>query len=145
MARLKLIQKRAKFTLNIPHKILINNTFIGIMKVNEIYVEMPAGKFNITIQSMFPFISAEKEVCVEEGVDNILAFWDREKWWDRLLVIDIVMWVVQLFLTLPPKIDLAYNIFTYGIFILWIGYEWIIRKKYFRMEFYKKPFQNTEN
>lgn len=138
MARLKLIQKRAKFSLNIPHKILINNVFVGIMKTSEIQIEMPPGHFKITIQSMFPFISAEKEIDVEEGVDNVLEFWDREKWWDRLLVIDIVMWVLQLFLTLPPKIDLAYKIFTYGIFILWLIYEWCIRKNYFRMEFYKK-------
>lgn len=144
MARLKLIQKRAKFSLNIPHKILINNVFIGIMKTREINIEMPPGHFKITIQSMFPFISAEKEIQVEEGVDNILSFWDREKWWDLLLVIDIIMWVLQLFLTLPQEIDRAYNIFTYGIFILWLIYEWVIRKKYFRMEFYKKPWQSAE-
>ena len=35
----------------------------------------------------------------------------------------------------------VYEIFTNGYFVAWIVYEWVIRKKYFRMEVYSKPAQ----
>lgn len=138
MAQLKIIAKRNKFSINIPHKILINNIFIGIMNTKEINIEMPPGSYDVKVQSMVPLISSHRQLVVHEGVDNILTFEDREKWWDILFVIDIVLWCADFFFTLPAPWDLAYDIFTNGYFVLWLIYEWIIRKKYFRMEFVQK-------
>ena len=138
MAHLKIIAKHSKFSINIPHKILINNVFIGIMNTKEINIEIPPNSYDIKVQSMVPLISAHRQIVVQEGVDNILTFEDREKWWDILFVIDIVLWCADFFFTLPAPWDLAYDIFTNGYFVLWLIYEWIIRKKYFQMKFEQK-------
>lgn len=44
-------EKRSKFSMKIPHKILINNKFIGIIQSNAVNIEMPRGRFTVTIQS----------------------------------------------------------------------------------------------
>ena len=62
MARLTLVQKRGKFALSLPHKILIDGHLLGVMKDREVSVEMPAGAYDITVQSMVPMISATQHV-----------------------------------------------------------------------------------
>lgn len=134
MAILRIRQKRGKFSINIPHKILINNIFVGVMNTKEIAIEMPEGAFRLTIQSMVPLLSASTIVNVQKGITTLVEFHDREKWWDWLFVIDIFLWCADFFFHLPAPWDLIYDIFTNGYFVLWLVYEWIIRKKYFRLE-----------
>lgn len=122
--------------MSIPHKILINNQMIGIMKTPEVTINLPAGMYLITIQSIVPLLSASSPIMVNEDVLNVLAFHDREKIWDSLFVIDIILWCADFFFTLPHPWGLVYKIFTNGYFVLWLIYEWIIRKKYFRIETY---------
>ena len=119
----------------IPHKILINNSLVGIMSTPEINITLPKGEYQITIQSMIPFFSASQWINVQSGVRNVLTFHDREKWWDMLLYLDLILWVAEIFFTLPSPWDTVYSIFTNGYFAIWILYEFIIRKKYFRLEF----------
>ena len=85
------------------------------------------------IQSMIPFIYAEKEIGVKRGA-NTVTFSDREKFWDILFTIDLVLVIVKLFITLPDNLDLIYKIVTNGYFAIWLIYEWVIRKRYFRIE-----------
>ena len=135
MARLKIVQKKSKLMPLLPHKLLINGRMVGLMQQAEVAVEMPAGEYRITIQSMIPILSATRTVVVDEGLENVLTFTDREKWWDALFVIDIVMSIAKFFFDLPAPWDLVYKIFTNGYFVLWLVYEWVIRKRYFRLEF----------
>lgn len=144
MARLKIRQKHSKFSLTIPHKVWINNQLIGIMKDPEVSVEIPEGRYLVTIQSIFPFIYTSAPMLVQEGVVNVFSFHDREKWWDVLFVIDLVLWFADIFFTLPAPWDLVYKIFTNGYFVLWLVYEWIIRKKYFRVETYSETLSDEQ-
>jgi len=137
MPILRIIQKRAKFGLAIPHKLWINGRMLGIMKDKEVNIEMPAGLYTVTIQSMFPFLSATTQVRVGEGAVNVLSFHDREKWWDYLFTIDMVLWIAEFFFTLPAPWGLVYKICTNGYFVIWLLYEWIIRKRYFLFETYQ--------
>lgn len=134
MALLHIVQRRGKFSLNVPHKLLIDGQFIGIMKVKKVSVEMPMGEYAITIQSMIPFISATQRVTVSPRSETTLEFSDREKWWDALFVVDIVLWIVKRFLHLAAPWTWIYEVFTNGYFLLWLLYEWRIRKRYFKFE-----------
>lgn len=138
MATLTITAGRTKFSLQIPHKILINGQFIGIMKSSEIKIQMPAGNYQIAIQSIIPYFGSTTMVKVEEGIDNILTFSDREKWWDILFGIDLILWFAKLFFELPHPWELLYKISTNGYFILWIIYELIIRKRYFKLDYQQK-------
>ena len=113
--------------LTLPHKIYFNGQLLGIMQ------RIPEGKYSLKIQSMIPFIYAEKEIGVKRGA-NTVTFSDREKFWDILFTIDLVLVIVKLFITLPDNLDLIYKIVTNGYFAIWLIYEWVIRKRYFRIE-----------
>ncbi|MCR4965876.1 MAG: hypothetical protein K6A41_09500 [Bacteroidales bacterium] len=138
MALLKIIQKHSKFSMQIPHKIIINGQLLGIMQTRELNIQMPPGHYVLTIQSMIPFISASQNVTVQEGVVNYAEFHDREKWWDYLFIIDIILWFADFFFTLPHPWGLVYKIFTNGYFVVWLLYEFLIRKKYFIINTYSK-------
>ena len=134
MARLTIVQKRGKFSLNIPHKLLIDGRFVGIMKAKKVSVEMPMGEYAITIQSMIPFISASQRVTLSPRSETTLEFSDREKWWDALFVVDIVLWTIKRFLHLAAPWTWIYEVSTNGYFLLWLLYEWRIRKHYFKFQ-----------
>lgn len=134
MARLILVQKHGKFSMPIPHKVLINGQLIGIMKDKQVSIEMPAGQYEVTIQSMVPYISATQLVDVISEKETTVTFSDREKFWDILFVVDIVLWTVKRFLHLASPWTWIYEIFTNGYFVLWLIYEWRIRNKYFNFE-----------
>ena len=134
MSRLNLGQKRGKFSMRIPHKALIDGHLLGIMKDKQVSIEMPSGGYDVTIQSMFPFISATQHVDLQMGKETTLAFCDREQLWDALFVVDIVLWTVKRFLHLASPWTWIYEIFTNGYFVLWLIYEWRIRDHYFKFE-----------
>lgn len=138
MATLTIAAGRTKFSLQIPHKILINGQFIGVMKTPKVEIQLPAGNYHIAIQSMIPYFGSAMAVKVEEGVENSLTFSDREKWWDILFGIDLILWLAKLFFELPHPWELIYEIATNGYFVLWIIYELIIRKRYFKLEYQQK-------
>lgn len=139
MATLTIIQHRSKLMPLLPHKVLINGQPLGILQTEQTQINMPAGSYHITIQSMLPMLSSSRTIHVDDNLHNILRFKDRERWWDILFGIDLILWFVHLFVSLPPRWDMAYEIFTNGYFILWLIYEFIIHKKYFLLEFYQSP------
>ena len=139
MARLVITSKMSRLMRKIPHKMLINSRFVGIMQTPEVVVDMPSGQYELTIQSMFPYFSSTQIVTVQEASETHLEFADRELWWDILFVVDIVLWIVKRFLHLAAPWTWIYEIFTNGYFVLWLIYEWRIRKNYFRVKTYSFP------
>ena len=120
--------------MNVPHKLLIDGRFVGIMKDRRVSIEMPMGEYEITIQSMIPFISASQRVAMPLRGETTLEFADREKWWDVLFVVDVVLWIVKRFLHLAAPWTWIYEVFTNGYFLLWLLYEWKIRNHYFKFQ-----------
>lgn len=120
--------------MNVPHKLLIDGRFVGIMKDRRVSIEMPMGEYEITIQSMIPFISASQRVAMPLRGETTLEFADREKWWDVLFVVDVVLWIVKRFLHLAAPWTWIYEVFTNGYFLLWLLYEWRIRNHYFKFQ-----------
>jgi hypothetical protein len=120
--------------MTLPHKIYFNGQLLGIMQRKEIQVkDIPEGVYRLKIQSMIPFLFAETEITVKRG-ENTVIFSDREKFWDILFTIDLLLVIVKWFITLPDNINLIYSIVTNGYFVVWLAYEWIIRKRYFRIQ-----------
>jgi hypothetical protein len=120
--------------MTLPHKIYFNGQLLGIMQRKEIQVkDIPEGVYRLKIQSMIPFLFAETEITVKRG-ENTVIFSDREKFWDILFTIDLLLVIVKWFITLPDNINLIYSIVTNGYFAVWLAYEWIIRKRYFRIQ-----------
>lgn len=139
MALLKIIQHKSKMMPSLPHRILINDRLLGITKQSEVILQMPPGTFKLTIQSMFPFIYASTMVYLQEGLVHHVVYKDREKWWDILFIIDILLWLANFFFVLPNPYNIIYQVFTNGYLVVWLVYEWLIRKRYYKIEQYNKP------
>lgn len=143
MPQLIIRQHRSPLMPRLPHLILINGQLIGQMQQDEVRIDMPAGLYEVRIQSLIRWFSATQRVKIDPGVQNLLSFRDREGVWDALFVVDIVLEVVSYFLTLARPWNIIYKCFTWGYLLLWLLYEWAIRKKYFHTEFHHLPSPST--
>ena len=141
MAILTIIQKKRRMMPMLPHKILIGGKCIGLIRTPMIHINMPQGLYEITIQSLFPFIKTSAIVKVEEEVDNVMEFEDKEKYWDILFSFDMLLWIVSLFINLQQPYSTIYHIVSEGIFVLWLIHIVVVRKKYFKFSIYHKSIQ----
>lgn len=138
MARLTIIQKKRRFTPLLPHKILIGGQLIGLMRTPYVHIEIPQGVYEITIQSLFPFIKSSAVVKIDEGVDNIMEFEDNEKYWDILFSADIILWIASFVIELQKPYSTIYHIVSDGLFTIWLIHIIVIRKRYFTIGSHKK-------
>lgn len=158
MAILTITEKKGRSTLSLPRRIYIGGQYVGMMNVptvkgrgkvrmaipktgkgdNAIHIELPAGGYAIRVESSLRWFGASANVRVREGYDNHLDFADREKVWDALFILDIILWCIKGVLHLGSPWSWIYEIFTNGYFVAWIIYEYCIRNKYFHMDAYSK-------
>lgn len=96
MARLVISQKRkGKFNLALPHYILINGKNIGLMNTPSVTLEVPPATFEVRIQSMFKWFYSSAVITTHDETDTFIEFSDREKWWDVLFVVDVILWCIK--------------------------------------------------
>lgn len=138
MARLTIIQRKRRFVPLLPHKILIGGQMIGLMRTPAVHIEIPQGVYEITIQSLFPFIRTSAVVKIDEGVENIMEFEDKEKYWDMLFSFDMLLWIGSLFIELQKPYSTIYHILSEGFFAIWLIHIIVIRNRYFKITTYKK-------
>ncbi len=101
-------------------------------------INMPQGIYEITVQSMFPFIRTSAVVKVDEGVDNVMEFEDKEKYWDIVFSLDMILWTASLFLNLQKPYSTIYHIISEGLFAIWLIHLIVVRKRYFRISVFQK-------
>lgn len=135
MARLEIVQQTSRWMPALPHKLFINDQFVGLMQTPKVDVELPQGTYQVRIQSIIPILSSTTLVRIAEGMRNVLTFFDKEKLWDIVFWVALLLELVHLFLDLPRPWNIAYHIVDNGLFILWLCYEWTIRKRYFGLTF----------
>ncbi|MBO7133484.1 MAG: hypothetical protein J6W06_04930 [Bacteroidales bacterium] len=136
--KLTIVKESSKLMAKLPNRIFINGRFVGIMQQKSVSIMIPEGIYNIMIQSPFPFLYVTDEVEIQAGVENVVSFRNRERIWDWLFTIDLVLWIAGFFFTLPYPWDMVYEISTNVFLGLWLIYEFCIRKKYYRIVQYKR-------
>ena len=141
--RLTIIKDCSELMAKLPNRIFINGRFVGIMQQKKVNIMIPEGTYNIMIQSPIPFLYATDQIEIQHDVENIVAFKNRERIWDILFMIDLVLWIAGFFVTLPSPWDLIYEISTDTILALWLIYEFCIRKKYYRIIQHKVVIHGT--
>ena len=122
----------------LPNRIIINGRIVGVMQQKTVSLRIPKGEYNIMIQSFIPFLYSSDEVEIQTGVENVVSFKNRERIWDILFSIDLVLWIAGFFVTLPAPWDMVYEVATNVFLAVWLVYEFCIRKKYYRITQYKK-------
>ena len=95
----------------LPHRLWINGRMVGVIQSERVDVEIPQGVYEIRVQSMIPILESRAEIRIEEGVRNVMTIGDREKGWDMVFWIALVMEIVHCSLTLPRGKIVAYILF----------------------------------
>ena len=112
-----LIKPERKQRIPLPHYLLINGQMLGLMRGND----------NVR------FIESTAQVHISEGETLTLTFGDRERWWNWLFNLDLMLWLFKWFFDFGNYWDIVYEVASNGFFFLWLLRIWIIRKHYFRM------------
>lgn len=135
------IHRKMPFKLGLPYWVFINGQPIGIMRQTEVSVLVPENvqltlgvklvfqlwrwQFSLDGHCMIPSDNAHQvDVCIS----------DKERWWNLLFDIDLVVWFLLLFVALPTPWDVVYHVLSEGFFALWMLRIIIIRKHYFTLK-----------
>lgn len=127
------------FKLSIPYWVLINGHPIGIVQTKEVSIELPAGRFELSVQIVFRIfrwqwsIGGSRQVCLAEGEHQHLLITDKERWWNALFNIDLAFWLARFFVDFPHPWNMVYEIISNGFFVLWMARIWFIRDRYFQI------------
>ena len=127
------------FKLSILYWLFINEQPIGIMQGKEVSIELPSAQFGLSIKILFLLfkgqlsIGGKSMVCLSEGEHLHLMIIDKERWWNILFDIDLVLWLAKMFFELPHPWNIVYEVVSNGFFALWLARIWFIRDRYFQI------------
>ena len=139
MATLTLRHQRRFYEPRLPHLIFIDDLYAGTMQ-DETQIQMPAGHYKMRVQfgGRIPLGKSGKSIdlSVSSTCDNVevkqhttFLFRDREWLWNLLFDIDLIVWLVSLFIPLTR----LYRILSDSFFVIWLVRLLIIRKRYYRI------------
>lgn len=139
MATLTLRHQRHFYEPRLPHLIFIDDLYAGTMQ-GETQIQMPAGHYKMRVQfgGKIPLGKSGKSIdlSVSSTCDNVevkqhttFLFHDRERLWNLLFDIDLIVWLVSLFVPLTR----LYRILSDSFFVIWLVRLLIIRKRYYRI------------
>ena len=140
MAKLTLHRKPLFRKFFLPLIVSVNGQPIGMMRGESVSIEMPEGTYNIAVKLMFQLwrwrfgIGGDRIVSVVEELPTSLEITDRERIWNILFDIDLVIWVASFFFTLPSPWNIVYHALSDGFFAVWIVRLIIIRNKYYKLK-----------
>ena len=117
----------------------VNPMYAGTMQ-GETQIQMPAGHYKMRVQfgGKVPLGKSGKSIdlSVSSTCDNVevkqhttFLFHDRERLWNLLFDIDLIVWLVSLFIPLTR----LYRILSDSFFVIWLVRLLIIRKRYYRI------------
>lgn len=135
--------KRHWLEPRLPYAVFLDGLYAGTLKDGTLSVEVPPGSCMLRVQfggripigrsgrSVDLSLSSTEQVEIPRKGDVLCEFRDRERLWNILFDIDLVLWIVSLFVQMP----LAYRIASDAFFAVWLLRLVLIRKKYYRINF----------
>ena len=125
----------------IPHAVFLDGLYAGMLNDDRLQLNAPRGKYELKVQfggrvpigksgrSIDMSVSSTKSIEVPSTGDVEYVFHDRERLWNLLFDIDLIVWVVSWFVTMPP----LYKILSDAFFAVWLVRLILIRKKYYKI------------
>lgn len=144
MATLTITHIDRGLPLGLPYLVLVDGRPVGMMQNPQARMNLSAGPHRLRIRCggylPIPFtkktitlsVEAEEMIEVQEGKFTEVQFENRERWWNILFDIDLVLWMVRIFVTLPEPWGLVYDITSNVSFAIWLLHFYLYRKRYFR-------------
>lgn len=134
------LHRKQWFERSIPYWIFVNGQPIGTMLSREVSIQMPEGEYELGVRIVLAFfrwrfqIGGCQTLTLGEGQHMHLHISDRERWWNLLFNIDLLVWLGRLFIDLPYPWNIIYEVASDGFFLLWIARIWLIRDRYFQFK-----------
>jgi len=126
----------------LPHAVFLDGLFAGMVGKDDcLRLDAPHGSYALRVQfggrvplgksgkSLDVSVSSTKQVQVPKTGDVECVFHDRERLWNVLFDIDLIVWMVSLFVQMPPLYEVISNAF----FAVWLVRLVLIRKRYYRI------------
>lgn len=125
-----------------PHAVFLDGLYAGMLKDGQLQLNAPHGKYDLKNQfggrvpigksrkSIDISFSSTKQIEVPSNGDVECVFHDRERLWNILFDIDLIVWVVSWFVVMPP----IYRILSDAFFVVWLVRLVLIRKKYYKIK-----------
>ena len=141
MPILTIRHKRHWYEPKLPHAVFVNGYFAGMVKDGDLCIEIPVGSYSLKVQfgGLIPLgksgksldlsVSSTTQVDVQQEGDLLCEFHDRERLWNILFDIDLILWIVSWFVTLPPLYKILSDVF----FAVWLVRIVVIRKRYYKI------------
>lgn len=139
MAKIIIHRKPIMKKLFLPLWVFINGQPLGVMRSESVTIELPEGTYNIAVKLLFQVrklrfgIEGSSIVTASESLPLNLRVTDRERLWNILFDLDLVVWLASLFFTLPSPWNLVYHILSDGFFLTWIIRLIVVRKRYYKL------------
>lgn len=95
------LHRKQRFKIALPYWVLVNGNIVGIMRTKEVRIVLPEGNYSIEVRVMFKllkwtfYIGGNKQLSVDEGDQINLFITDKERWWNILFDIDLVLWIAE--------------------------------------------------
>ena len=134
------IHRKQHFKLSIPYWIFLNDQPVGIMRHKDVSLQLPPGQYKLSVKivlGLFKWrlqIGGSNVVSLQEGEQRHVRVTDRERWWNLLFDLDLVIWIACMFIELPEPWNVVYHVLSEGFFALWLLRILIIRKRYFKLK-----------
>ena len=141
MATLTIRHRRHFYEMRLPHLLFIDGLYAGTMQGDELSMQMPAGNYSLQVQfggrvplgkngrSIDLSVSSEQESLTVQG-NTVVEFHDRERLWNVLFDIDLIVWIVSFFIPLPRLYKIVSDVF----FAVWLVRLLVIRKRYYKLK-----------
>ena len=141
--------QRHFFEPRLPHFVFIDDHYAATMQDDETSMQIPSGNYALRIQcggrmplrlltritrsqrSVDLSVSSTSQLHIERTSHQAtVTFRDRERLWNILFDLDLIAWLVSLFVTFPP----IYRIISDAFFAIWLVRLIAIRKRYYTIE-----------
>lgn len=130
------LHRKQRTKLALPYWVFVNGQAVGIMRTPEVSIMLPEGTFDIAVRLVFGFgkwtfgIGGERTITTSATPTHI-SISDKERWWNFLFDLDLVVWLVGCFIDFPQPWDVVYHVLSEGFFAIWLLRIFIRRRRYF--------------
>lgn len=123
--------------IGIPLWVYVDENPVAMMTGREVALQMPMGEYDLSVRMVFQLgkrqlrIGGSRRVALAPGKDLQITLSDKERWWNILFDIDLVVWLLGFFFKLTTPWNVVYHVLSDGFFAVWLLRIWMIRERYY--------------
>ena len=133
------LHRKQRFKVAIPYWVFIDGQPVGMMRSGDVGIDLPEGSYNLAVKIVLGLwkwrfdIGGDTVVTLSEQLPTRVRITDRERWWNLLFDLDLVIWIACMFIELPEPWNVVYHVLSEGFFAIWIIRILVIRNRYFKL------------